>query len=99
MIEDDFKAGRPALEQVGVQFTDDVSPYETAKLRLLNGSHLMMGFIGYLAGYTRVDNAIKDPVILQLVNDYMTLDAAPTPDSHRRHAAGCLSAAIDRAVW
>ena len=78
VIEDDFKAGRPALEQVGVQFTADVSPFETAKLRLLNGSHLMMGFIGYLAGYTRVDNAIKDPAILKLVNDYMTLDAAPT---------------------
>lgn len=78
VIEDDFKAGRPALETVGVQFTADVSPYETAKLRLLNGSHLMMGFIGYLAGYTRVDEAIKDPAILQLVRDYMALDAAPT---------------------
>lgn len=78
VIEDDFKAGRPALETVGVQFTADVSPYETAKLRLLNGSHLMMGFIGYLAGYTRVDHAIKDPAILQLVRNYMALDAAPT---------------------
>lgn len=78
VVEDDFKAGRPALETVGVQFTADVSPYETAKLRLLNGSHLMMGFIGYLAGYTRVDHAIKDPAILQLVRDYMALDAAPT---------------------
>ncbi|WP_051208107.1 mannitol dehydrogenase family protein [Saccharospirillum impatiens] len=78
VIEDDFKAGRPALETVGVQFTADVSPYETAKLRLLNGSHLMMGFIGYLAGYTRVDMAIKDPAIRQLVKDYMALDAAPT---------------------
>ncbi|MEX1215142.1 mannitol dehydrogenase family protein [Saccharospirillum sp.] len=78
VIEDNFKAGRPALETVGVQFTTNVSPYETAKLRLLNGSHLMMGFIGYLAGYTRVDEAIKDPAILQLVRDYMALDAAPT---------------------
>jgi mannitol 2-dehydrogenase len=78
VVEDNFIAGRPALETVGVQFTKDVSPYETTKLRLLNGSHLMMGFIGYLAGYTRVDYAIKDPAILELVQQYMAFDAAPT---------------------
>jgi mannitol 2-dehydrogenase len=78
VVEDNFIAGRPALETVGVQFTKDVSPYETTKLRLLNGSHLMMGFIGFLAGYTRVDNAIKDPAILELVQQYMAFDAAPT---------------------
>jgi mannitol 2-dehydrogenase len=78
VIEDNFIAGRPALETVGVQFTADVSPYETAKLRLLNASHLMMGFIGYLAGYARVNEAISDPLILQLVKEYMALDASPT---------------------
>ena len=78
VIEDRFVAGRPALERVGVQFTGDVSPYEKTKLRLLNGSHLMMAYVGYLAGYKRVDAAIKDPAILTLVQDYMTLDAEPT---------------------
>lgn len=78
VVEDNFAAGRPALEQVGVQFTDDVAPYEMTKLRLLNGSHLMMGFIGYLAGYDRVDLAIKDPGILRLVQDYMRFDAEPS---------------------
>ncbi|WP_108126681.1 mannitol dehydrogenase family protein [Saccharospirillum mangrovi] len=78
VIEDDFIAGRPALENVGVEFTDDVSPYEMTKLRLLNGSHLMMGFVGYLAGYERVDLAIKDPAIAKLVRQYMERDAEPT---------------------
>jgi len=78
VIEDHFAAGRPALEQVRVQYTDDVSPYEKTKLRLLNGSHLMMAYVGYLAGYTRVDAAIKDVAIKQLVTDYMELDAEPT---------------------
>lgn len=78
VIEDNFIAGRPALEKVGAEFTDDVSPYEMTKLRLLNGSHLMMGFVGYLAGYERVDLAIKDAAILKLVRQYMELDAEPT---------------------
>lgn len=78
VIEDNFIAGRPELEKVGVEFTADVSPYEMTKLRLLNGSHLMMGFVGYLAGYERVDLAIKDPAIARLVRQYMELDAEPT---------------------
>lgn len=78
VIEDNFIAGRPALEKVGAEFTQDVSPYEMTKLRLLNGSHLMMGFVGYLAGYERVDLAIKDPAIARLVRQYMELDAEPT---------------------
>ncbi|GGX67500.1 mannitol dehydrogenase family protein [Saccharospirillum salsuginis] len=78
VVEDHFAAGRPALEQVRVQFTSDVSPYEKTKLRLLNGSHLMMAYVGYLAGYKRVDAAIKDIAIRQLVRDYMVLDAEPT---------------------
>ena len=78
VIEDHFTAGRPLLEKVGVQFTNDVAPYEKTKLRLLNGSHLMMAYVGYLAGYKRVDQAIKDPAIEKLVMDYMEQDAEPT---------------------
>ncbi|MFY0690991.1 MAG: mannitol dehydrogenase family protein [Paracoccaceae bacterium] len=39
VIEDDFCAGRPALEKVGVTFSDDVHVYEAMKIRLLNGGH------------------------------------------------------------
>ena len=39
IVEDEFPTGRPALESVGVQFVDDVRPYELMKLRLLNASH------------------------------------------------------------
>ena len=39
VIEDDFPAGRPPWEEVGVQMVDDVVPYELMKLRLLNASH------------------------------------------------------------
>ena len=39
VLEDDFSAGRPPLEDAGVQLVDDVEPYELMKLRLLNASH------------------------------------------------------------
>ena len=44
VLEDRFVAGRPAWEKVGVQFTDDVSPYEEMKIKLLNGSHLALTY-------------------------------------------------------
>ncbi len=39
VMEDNFPAGRPALEKVGVQFVPDVAPYELMKIRILNGGH------------------------------------------------------------
>ncbi|MCB1469104.1 MAG: mannitol dehydrogenase family protein, partial [Rhizobiaceae bacterium] len=39
VLEDNFPLGRPALEKVGVQFVDDVSPFELMKIRILNGGH------------------------------------------------------------
>ncbi|RFC62556.1 mannitol dehydrogenase family protein [Fulvimarina endophytica] len=44
VLEDKFTAGRPALEEVGVQFVPDVSPYETMKIRILNGGHAIIAY-------------------------------------------------------
>ncbi|MFT3727391.1 MAG: mannitol dehydrogenase family protein [Terricaulis sp.] len=60
IIEDNFADGRPAWEKVGVQFVDDVTPYELMKLRLLNTSHLAISGLGRLAGYRFVDEAMAD---------------------------------------
>ena len=46
VLEDHFAAGRPPLEDVGVQLVDDVEPYELMKLRLLNASHQAMAYLG-----------------------------------------------------
>jgi mannitol 2-dehydrogenase len=62
VVEDDFCAGRPPLEEVGVQFVDDVAPYELAKKRLLNASHCALGYLGYLAGYRTTAEVMADPV-------------------------------------
>lgn len=60
VIEDDFIAGRPDWEAVGVEFTDNVSAYENMKLSLLNASHSLLSYPAFLAGYRRVDEAVGD---------------------------------------
>jgi len=71
VVEDKFCAGRPNLESVGVQFTDDVHPYEMMKIRLLNASHLLIGYLGTLMGYTFVHETMADPLIRQAVERLM----------------------------
>jgi mannitol 2-dehydrogenase len=77
-LEDDFSDGRPALERVGVQLVDDVAPYERMKLRILNGSHQALAYLGLLAGHEYVHEAVGDPAIRQLVEAYITKEATPT---------------------
>jgi mannitol 2-dehydrogenase len=61
IVENDFCNGRPPLEEVGVQFVADVTPYEVHKKRLLNGTHCAIGYLGGLAGHHRLDEALADP--------------------------------------
>lgn len=81
VLEDDFAAGRPAWDEVGVQLVDDVRPYEKMKLRLLNASHQVLSHIGILEGMTFVDEVVTDPDFSQLVRDYMELEGRPTLDA------------------
>lgn len=74
IVEDDFINGRPALEEVGVQFVKDVEPYEKCKVRLLNGSHSALSYISYLLGYREVDIAMSDPLVNDFVCRYMDED-------------------------
>ena len=80
VIEDRFSAGRPALEQVGVQIVPDVAPYEKMKLRLLNASHQVMSYLGALAGLTYVHEFCRDPEFTAFLLDYLHTEAIPTLD-------------------
>ncbi len=63
-IEDDFVDGlRPALETVGVEMVSDVTPHEHMKLRMLNGTHSALAYMGYLSGYRTISDAVSDPVL------------------------------------
>lgn len=77
VVEDDFAAGRPKWEEVGVEFTDDVAPYENMKLSLLNASHSLLSYPSFLSGYRKVDEAMKDGRIRKFVRDFMDIDVTP----------------------
>ncbi|MEO7423420.1 MAG: mannitol dehydrogenase family protein [Ornithinibacter sp.] len=78
IVEDEFPLGRPSLEQVGVQFVDDVKPYELMKLRLLNASHQAIAYFGAPLGYLLVDETMRDDRIPRYLVRYMATEAAPT---------------------
>ena len=62
VIEDDFVMGRPDWDYIpGVSFVEDVQPYEEMKLRMLNGSHSFLAYMGYLGRYTTISEATADP--------------------------------------
>ena len=77
MLEDKFVSGRPAWENVGVQFTDDVTPYEEMKIKLLNGSHLALTYLGFLRGYRFVHETMADPLFVEYIRQYMDEDVTP----------------------
>ncbi|MBV7565404.1 mannitol dehydrogenase family protein [Pseudomonas sp. PDM27] len=77
VLEDKFVNGRPAWEKVGVQFTDDVTPYEDMKIKLLNGSHLALTYLGFLKGYRFVHETMNDPLFVRYMRAYMDLDVTP----------------------
>ncbi len=77
VIEDKFVAGRPKWEAVGVEFTDDVTAYENMKLSLLNASHTLLSYPSFLAGYRKVDEAMRDDRIVKFVRDFMDKDITP----------------------
>ena len=54
VIEGKFGGPRPFWEAGGAQFVDDVTPYETAKLRMLNGAHSALAYLGLGKGYALV---------------------------------------------
>lgn len=60
VIEDAFNTPRPPWEDVGATMTTDVSAFEEAKLRLLNGAHSSLAYLGSLAGHETVAEAMQD---------------------------------------
>lgn len=85
VIEDRFASGRPRWEAAGAQMVSDVGPYETAKLRMLNGAHSLLAYCGLKAGYTYVHEAIADPALLgqaeaQMREAAATIAVAPGQD-------------------
>jgi fructuronate reductase len=82
VLQDRFAAGRPAWEHGGAVFTDDVHPYELLKLRLLNGTHSLIAYLGALDGQPTIPDATAQPFIADaarriLVGDYLPSVTVP----------------------
>jgi fructuronate reductase len=80
VIEDNFAGARPSWEAVGAHFVSDVRAWEAAKLRMLNGAHSALAYLGLERGHQFVHEAVGDPAIRPLVEQIMREEAAATLD-------------------
>lgn len=78
VVEDDFCAGRPPLEEVGVTYSDNVHAYETMKLRLLNASHSAIAEAAQILGIETIAGCMSHPVISGYLRKLATEEIAPT---------------------
>ncbi|HEU4624026.1 MAG TPA: mannitol dehydrogenase family protein, partial [Steroidobacteraceae bacterium] len=78
VIEDVFRHESPDWQRAGVTLTNDVAGYDRAKLRLLNGAHSTLAYVGSLAGYVTVAEAMKDEELQAFVRTLMLEDILPT---------------------
>src|SRR5690606_17536196 len=96
VIEDNFAAGRPDLQSVGAQIVSDVEPFELMKLRMLNGSHSAMAYLGQVSGHTFVSEAVNDSTIRRFLIALMTDEVIPTLSVEGLDLAAYRDALIER---
>lgn len=75
VIEDHFPQGRPDW---AATFVTDIAPFETMKLRLLNGAHSSMAYLGYLAGHETIADCMADPALASFVAHLMNAEVTST---------------------
>jgi fructuronate reductase len=78
VIEDRFCSGRPAFERVGVVLSNDIAGYDRAKLRLLNGPHSALAYLGSLMQFETVAEAMQAPALGGFIEALMRESIAPT---------------------
>lgn len=83
VLEDDFVGGRPAWDLAGAIFSDELEAYEMVKLRLLNGSHSLIAYLGILSGAPTIDLAwgqdfVREAVLGGITDDYLPTFTPPT---------------------
>ena len=78
VVQDRFAGGRPAWEAGGAIFTDDVTSYELMKLRLLNGTHSLLAYLGALDGRATIPDARFQDFIEQAARTLMYEEYLPT---------------------
>lgn len=77
VLEDNFPAGRPALEKVGVEFVDDVTPWELMKIRILNGGHAVIAYPAGLMDIHFVHEAMENDLVRAFLQKVETDEIIP----------------------
>jgi mannitol 2-dehydrogenase len=80
VVQDNFVAGRPAFDEVGIELRDDVESFEAIKGRLLNASHMMLSYPALMCGFRLVDEALREPMIAEYLDAFMEKDIIPMLD-------------------
>lgn len=94
IIEEKFTSGRPRWESGGAVFVSDVMPYERMKLMMLNGSHSMLAYSGYLTNRQFVRDVMQDQHLTTLVKRHFQSSAAllePLPSVNYKDYAVALT--------
>jgi fructuronate reductase len=83
VVEDDFVPAygthaRPNLAAAGAEMVADVTPYENMKLRMLNGTHSSLAYLGYLAGHETIAETVADPVFAAFVKRLWRQEIMPS---------------------
>ena len=81
VLAGEFPAGRPEWERAGAVFVDNIRPFERRKLRLLNGAHLLLALAGVRRGHHTVAEAIADPALRRLTEEYWMTAAQGVPEA------------------
>ena len=77
VMEDNFPAGRPALEKVGVTFTPHVDRFETMKIRILNGGHAVIAYPAGLMDIHFVHEAMQEPLVSAFLSRILSSEVIP----------------------
>jgi fructuronate reductase len=80
VIEDDFAGPRPAWEQVGLSLVKNVEPFELMKLRMLNGAHSFIAYLGTFLEFTAVRDVMANAVLSDLIDQHMILACETLPE-------------------
>jgi fructuronate reductase len=83
-VIEDFEGPRPDWSSAGAEFVGDVAPWEASKLRLLNGTHMAIAYLGLLSGMKTVSAFAQDPVFAEYAKRFMLAEQMPTlpPSGH-----------------
>lgn len=81
VLEDNLCSEFPDLTKVGVIITDNIEPYEEAKIRVLNGGHTSLAYIGALSGYNTFVEVMNDKKHRKHFKELQTTEIVPSIDN------------------